>query len=202
MDEAVGQKRKYPFAHEDVSCSICKELLYDPRSFGCSHVVCGPCSTRLKPLQPCPECNWQPDPKFVMIKNHALRKIVNACYPKEYEERHKEYEMEMWIHEKGLVLKGFNVWFSNISKEDVLQVLKALDKMEIWNRNKANFASTSAKTRKQVFSNTCSILLAPGCSLKWMASVDEALPNLVAQWDEATLFVWNTGPSWFAEKSE
>lgn len=196
QDAAAGEKRKYPFDEHDVQCSICKQLLYEPRSFPCNHVICLPCSLVMKKGQACPECKRPPRDNEIMPKNHLVARIVSACYPEEYEKRREEHELELWIEVKKRDLPTFSVAHFNIKRNDVLTILKKLDSLGLFLvANKVHVDQLET-----LFSDTCSFFT---CALKNSQSfgyrLTPKLPSVHIVWKDELFFVSNTGTEWFKQ---
>lgn len=130
--EVVEEVKSDKVCKVDVSCSVCKELMYEPRVFQCGHSVCFVCFLKLKRNHPlkCPECRseqWTD-----CQRNHTLRNIIESLHPTEYARRKDNCVALDWLYSKGFL---FSIDIrTSLGTHAVLPIVKALDKADVWDK--------------------------------------------------------------------
>lgn len=183
----MAEKRKYPFDEVDVQCSVCKELLFDPRSFPCNHMVCLPCSLLMKSGQSCPECQHPKRSDGKMPKNHLVAKLIASCYPEEYEKRRKEHEIDLWIEEKRNSLTDLRITYGHISRTEILQIVKRLESVDAF----TNFNSSRVG---EALSNSCNVIFCDANRPQFTLNMEDSY--FLCIWKGAMLYFSNRGTEW------
>lgn len=112
----------------DFSCSICREIMYDPRAFSCGHSFCFLCYFKMrKPIIRCPDC--RSEQTTPCQRNHSLRKLIESSDPIEYAKRKEACVVEEWLEKKNL---GICIVASTKSPHVILRILHVLDKLNVW----------------------------------------------------------------------
>lgn len=177
---------------KETECSICKEILYDPRTFGCGHSICAVCSCDHTSF--CPECKWKsPGDSFVLIKNYYLASIIATLKPEAYERRRKEKMPKVWMHDKRRSLPGFFVRFQNVDTDTAFKVAQKIDERNLWLRE-------SAERLAALLSETCAFTIQEGdCN----GFTDYGRFSVIHfSWKNGTLIIFNSGKEWLRPHPE
>ncbi len=188
--EKVGQKRKHPLDVSETECSICREILYDPRTFGCGHSICAVCKIQQSAF--CPECKWRPaSASFELIKNYRLASIIEALDPEAYELKRKEHAFKVWAHDKQRLMPGFVVNRHLMEKDAVFEVAQRIDNANLWLRKDADQLDV-------LLSETCMFSIQEGDSHGFTRF--GTCHGIFFAWNKGSLLIYNTGKEWFRPK--
>lgn len=155
VDEPADKKCKVSVPKDDFACSLCRELMCDPRILNCGHSFCTPCIQKLKHPRTCPECRTTL--KYTR-RNYFLRKIIEAAFPVEYQLRAKEFALESWLEDRMERSPSMRIQYGNMDRGTLLAILQTLDDIKIWEN--AIFESYNLKTNtseniQKRFSGSC-----------------------------------------------
>lgn len=178
---------------DDLLCSICRELMCDPRTLRCGHTYCINCIGKLSSPRVCPGC--RAPQKESALRNHAFRYIIESAFPVEYERLTQKYMVASWLEYKKEKIPTIKLFYDNIDKGTMIKILRALDDIEFWDRVKICGVYTLFQVEKR-FSKTCLFNFLE--SHKWGTStVFGKWPRFTVHWESYLLLGINTTNDWF-----
>lgn len=120
---------------DDYSCPVCKELLYEPRTFTCGHSFCFICMRKLFDKSSGPDCPvCRANQRTFGHRNVMLCQILGQAFATEYALRKNECGVDEWLQQKKEM--GQDVLLTsmiNMDKTILLSILHALDKKDVLN---------------------------------------------------------------------